>query len=140
MQISQQFIATVLAVGVAGVAYAYDFSAIQNAVMNDPAVQQQVGAQVMKNPQLLTGAAGATGTAGMTGAAGMMAALSPAQKTQLMTQANAIAAKLFTPSEQKSLQAFQATPDGASITGKLPTLVQQLAPVLLQMYAGTGVK
>lgn len=136
MRISQQTIATILAVSVAGMAYAYDFSAIQNAIVNDPAVQQQVGAQVMKNPQLLTGAAGATGTS----AAGMMAALSPAQKQQLMTQANAIAAKLFTPGEQQSLKAFQATPNGASITSKLPTLVQQLAPVLLQMYAGTGVK
>jgi hypothetical protein len=47
----------------------------------------------------------------------------------------AIGQKLFTPAEQAKLTAFTATPEGASIVSKMPQLAQQLAPVVLQMYA-----
>lgn len=113
----------------ASTAVAYDFSALQQAVTNNPQVQQAVGAQVMKN---------AAATAPTTGAGvlGALSKMTPEQQKMLMTQANAIAAKLFTPAEAKSLKTFQATPQGAGVMNKLPALVEQLAPVIFQMYAG----
>ena len=107
---------------------AYDFSAVQNAVMNNPQVQQEVGKRVMQN------AAATAPTTGV-GMVKALGSLSPAQQQALMVQANALATKLFTPAEQKSLKAFQSTPQGQGVMSKLPALVEQLAPILLQMYA-----
>ncbi|MFZ2587765.1 MAG: hypothetical protein WAZ18_06590 [Alphaproteobacteria bacterium] len=113
----------------ASTAVAYDFSAIQNAVMNNPTVQQEVGKRVIQN----TAASVPTTKAGVISALG---SLTPEQRAQLMTQANAIAAKLFTPAEAKAVKGFQATPAGQGVMSKLPALAEQLAPVILQMYAG----
>jgi hypothetical protein len=137
---------------------AYDFSAIQQQIMNDPSVQQAVGQQVMKqattNPagtaNVLGGMLGAGGAAGATG--GNMSTLlgavlgnKTAAKTPitaapatgnaaLMATAQAAMAKVLTPTEQKSLQAYSATPTGASVMSKMPALVEQLMPIMLQMY------
>lgn len=98
------------------------------AVANSMLGQQAQGAlmqqalQVMaNNPQLLTQMAGSLNTT---------------QQASLMQQAMAMANQSFTPQEQASLNAFTATPEGQSIMAKLPGLIQQLAPVVLQMYAG----
>ena len=84
------------------------------------AVMQQALQQAAANPQLLTSMAGS---------------LTPTQQATLMQQALAIGQKLFTPAEQAKLASFTSSPEGASIAAKLPQLVQQLAPTVLQMVA-----
>ncbi len=118
-------------------AYAVDFNAISNAVMNDPAVQQAVGKQVMQqaasNPGAVATALG--GAAGVSGTLGMLGSLNPAQQQQLVAAAQAIGGKLFTPAEQTALAKFQSSPEGTGIMAKMPALLEQLAPVVMQMYA-----
>ena len=87
------------------------------------AVMQQALQQLAANPQMLTQ---------------MAASLTPQQQATLTTQALSVAQKNLTTAEQAKLTAFTASPEGASIAAKLPQIVQQLAPVLLQMYAGNG--
>jgi hypothetical protein len=98
-------------------AQAYDLNAIQQQLMNNPEVQQAVGAQVMKQATKPTAAAAATG-----------------QNALLMQAFNAAASKYLTPAETKSLNAYKASPTGASVMAKLPQIAQELMPVLLQMY------
>ena len=85
------------------------------------ALMQQAVQMMAQNPQLLTQMAGS---------------LSAPQQASLLQQTMGIANKSFTPQEQASLNAFAATPEGQSIMAKLPGVIQQLAPVVLQMYAG----
>jgi len=85
------------------------------------AMMQQAMQMMAQNPQLLTQVAGS---------------LSPQQQASLLQQTMGVANKNFTPQEQASLNAFAATPEGQSIMAKLPGVIQQLAPVVLQMYAG----
>ncbi|PZP40589.1 MAG: hypothetical protein DI585_00535 [Pseudomonas fluorescens] len=87
---------------------------MQNAVM------QQALQQLAANPQILTQ---------------MANSLTPAQQTTLTQQALAAAQQILTPNEQAKLTAFATSTEGASIAGKLPQIVQQLAPTLMQMYA-----
>ena len=119
----------------------YDFGAIARQVAASPAAQQamqspaaqqaqqavmqQALQQAAANPQLLTQ---------------MANSLSPSQQATLMQQALTIGQQIFTPAEQAKLTAFTATPEGASIASKLPLLAQQLAPVVLQMYASSTAK
>jgi hypothetical protein len=65
----------------------------------------------------------------------MANSLTPAQQATLMQQALTIGQQLFTPAEQAKLMAFTSSPEGASIAAKLPALVQQMAPTVLQMVA-----
>lgn len=106
-------------------AYALDFSAMQQQLLANPAVQQQLAATAAQtaasNPQMLTQA---------------IASLTPQQQSTLAAQAQAIAAKVFTPAENASLNAFTATPEGQGIMAKLPQFAQQLMPVILQLVAG----
>lgn len=88
------------------------------------AIMQQAMQQVASNPQLLSQMAGS---------------LTPQQQASFTQQALAAMQKNLTPAEQAKLTAFTASPEGASIAAKLPQIMQQLAPVLLQMYAGNGV-
>ncbi|TKW61889.1 MAG: hypothetical protein DI628_04520 [Blastochloris viridis] len=85
------------------------------------AMMQQAMQMMAQNPQLLTQVAGS---------------LSPQQQASLLQQTMGVANKNFTPQEQASLNAFAATPEGQSIMAKLPGVIQQLAPMVLQMYAG----
>lgn len=85
------------------------------------ALMQQALQAMAANPQLLTQMAGS---------------LNPTQQATLMQQALGMANQTFTAKEQASFNAFTATPEGQSIMAKLPVLIQQLAPVVLQMYAG----
>jgi hypothetical protein len=85
------------------------------------ALMQQALQAMAANPQLLTQMAGSLNTQ---------------QQATLLQQTMAVANKSFTPQEQASLNAFTATPEGQSIMAKLPGVIQQLAPVVLQMYAG----
>ncbi len=87
------------------------------------AMMQQAMQQMANNPQLLTQMAGA---------------LSSQQQATLSTQALSAIKQVLTPAEQAKLTAFTASPEGASIASKLPQIMQQLAPVMLQMYAGNG--
>lgn len=87
------------------------------------AILQQALQQLAANPQMLMQMAGS---------------LTPQQQATLMQQAMAAGQQIFTPAEQAKLTAFTSSPEGASIAAKLPLLVQQLAPVVLQMYAGQG--
>jgi hypothetical protein len=106
-------------------AYALDFSAMQQQLLANPAVQQQLATTAAQtaasNPQMLSQA---------------IASLTPQQQTTLAGQAQAIAAKVFTPAENTKLTAFAATPEGKGIIAKLPQFAEQLMPVVLQMYAG----
>ena len=111
-------------------AQGFDLNALKTQVMASPAAQQaqqavmqQALQQAAANPQLLTQMAGS---------------LTPTQQATLMQQAMAIGQQLFTPAEQAKLMAFTASPEGASIASKLPQLVQQLAPSVLQMVAASG--
>jgi len=99
-------------------------------VATSPLAQQaqtamvQQALQVMAaNPQLVTQLA---------------SSLSPQQQAALTQQALGLATQTFTVQEQASFTAFAATPEGQGIMAKLPTLLQQLTPVLLSMYAGQG--
>lgn len=85
------------------------------------AMMQQTLQMMAQNPQLLTQMAGSLNTQ---------------QQASLLQQTMAMANKTFTPQEQASLNAFAATPEGQSIMAKLPGLIQQLTPVVMQMYAG----
>ncbi len=85
------------------------------------ALMQQTLQMLAQNPQLLTQMAGSLNTQ---------------QQATLLQQTLSVANKSFTPQEQASLNAFAATPEGQSIMAKLPGLIQQLTPVVLQMYAG----
>lgn len=87
------------------------------------AVMQQALQQVASNPQLLSQMAGS---------------LTPQQQVAFTQQALAVTQRNLTPAEQAKLTAFTASPEGASIASKLPQIMQQLAPVLLQMYAGNS--
>ncbi|RYG60214.1 MAG: hypothetical protein EON60_07935 [Alphaproteobacteria bacterium] len=87
------------------------------------AVMQQALQQVAGNPQLLSQMAGS---------------LTPQQQVAFTQQALAVTQRNLTPAEQAKLTAFTASPEGASIASKLPQIMQQLAPVLLQMYAGNS--
>ncbi len=87
------------------------------------AIVQQALQQLANNPQLLTQLAGS---------------LTPQQQATLTTQALGVAQQNLTKAEQAKLTAFTASPEGASIAAKLPQIVQQLAPTLLQMYAGNS--
>lgn len=86
------------------------------------ALMQQALQQAAANPQLLSQMAGS---------------LSASQQSTLMQQALVIGQKLFTPAEQAKLATFTSSPEGASIAAKLPQLVQQMAPTVLQMYASS---
>lgn len=119
---------------------AADWGSLASQVMANPAMQQ-VAVQAASNPavqqavlqQALSGATAkaATGKGAMATA---LATLTPEQTALLTQKAQAIAAKLFTAKEQKALTAFQTSPEGAGVMGKMPALMQQLAPVILQMY------
>lgn len=85
------------------------------------AMMQQALQMMAQNPQLLTQVAGS---------------LSPQQQASLLQQTMGVANQNFTPKEQASLNAFASTPEGQSIMAKLPGVIQQLAPVVMQMYAG----
>ena len=85
------------------------------------ALMQQALQMMAQNPQLLTQMAGSLNTT---------------QQASLLQQTMTMANKTFTPQEQASLNAFAATPEGQSIMAKLPGVIQQLAPVVMQMYAG----
>lgn len=105
----------------------FDLNQLQNTVMSNPQVQQAVGQAVMqnaaKNPAAL---------------AGGFASMTPAQTSAFGTQAQAAVAKLLTPSENKSLTTFAASPDGQGIMAKLPEIAQALAPLVMQAYAGNA--
>ncbi len=85
------------------------------------ALMQQALQMMAQNPQLLTQMAGSLNTQ---------------QQASLLQQTMSVANKSFTPQEQASLNAFASTPEGQSIMAKLPGVIQQLAPMVLQMYAG----
>lgn len=129
----KKLLALILAVaGLAATVQAqgFDLNALKTQVMASPAAQQaqqavmqQALQQAAANPQLLTQ---------------MANSLSPQQQAQLMQQALVIGQKLFTPAEQAKLMAFTSSPEGASIAAKMPQLVQQMAPTVLQMVANSG--
>lgn len=85
------------------------------------ALMQQTLQMLAQNPQLLAQMAGNLNTQ---------------QQATLLQQTLSVANRNFTPQEQASLNAFAATPEGQSIMAKLPGVIQQLAPVVMQMYAG----
>lgn len=129
-------ILTVAALGIVTVAHAqgFDFNAIKQQLAASPAAQQatqgmqqqvmqQALQQAAKNPQLLTS---------------MASQLTPTQQSTLMQQAMAAGKQIFTPAEQSKLASFTSTPEGAGIVAKLPQLVQQLAPTVLQMVAANA--
>lgn len=110
-------------------ALAYDLTGVQN-ILTNPALQQQA-AQVAQaaaaNPQVVTAAG--TGMAEQ-----FLANLTPAQQQQLTAQFNAIADKILTPAENAKLTQFQASREGAAVIAKMPQIIEQFAPVILQMY------
>lgn len=108
---------------IAGSPMAQQVMASPAAQQAQQAVMQQALQQAAANPQLLTSMAGS---------------LTPTQQATLMQQALTIGQKLFTPAEQAKLAAFTSSPEGASIAAKLPQLVQQLAPTVLQMVASSS--
>lgn len=125
-----------------------DWGAVAGQLMANPAVQQ-AAVQAASNPavqqavlqQALAGSANPVPTATGKGAlATALATLTPQQTALLTQKAQGIASKLFTAKEQTALSAFQASPEGSSIMGKMPLLMEQLAPVILQMYASTSGK
>lgn len=87
------------------------------------AIVNQALQQLAANPQMLTS---------------MVNSLSPQQQATLMQQALTAGQKIFTQQEQTKLLAFTSSPEGASIAAKMPQLVQQLTPMVLQMYAANG--
>lgn len=110
-------------------AQGFDLNALQKQMAANPAMQQmqqqmmqQALLEASKNPQMI---------------AQMANALSPQQQATLMQQAMAMGQKMFTPAEQAKLAEFTSSPEGASIAAKLPQMAQQLAPVVLQMYAAS---
>lgn len=83
-------------------------------------LMQQALQQLAANPQLVTQ---------------MAASLSAQQQASLKDRMMSVAKNVLTPAEQTSLNTFASTPEGASIAAKMPQIVQQMAPVVLQMYA-----
>lgn len=120
----KSFSLALVAMALVSVAHAedsgFDFNAIGKQLMANPAVQQQVATTAANNPQLVSQFANS---------------LTPAQQTTLSQQALEVAKQMLTPAEQTALTQFQSTPEGAGVMAKLPAIIQQLAPTLLQMYA-----
>lgn len=128
------FIVAVIATATVAHAQTFDLGAIQKQLAASPAAQQaSQGLQQQMMQQALTEAANNPQLV-----AKMAGSLSPSQQSTIMTKAMSIGQTLFTPAEQAKLASFGATPEGAGIMAKLPQLAQQLAPTVLQMYAGAA--
>lgn len=122
-------LALVVATAATAQAQGFDLNALQKQMAASPAMQQmqqqmmqQALQQAAQNPQLISQ---------------MANSLTPEQQASLMQQALVVGQKLFTPAEQAKLATFTSSPEGASIAAKLPQLVQQMAPTVLQMYAAS---
>lgn len=110
-------------------AQAYDLTGMQQ-MLASPAGQQQalqVAQKVVANPQMAT-------AAGASMADQFLANLTPAQQQQLTAKFNAIAAQVLTPAENSKLLQFQSSAEGAGVIAKMPRIIEQFAPVILQMY------
>jgi len=104
-----------------------DLGALQRQLGASPAGQQAQQAMVQQamqylasNPQMLTS---------------MVNSLTPEQQASLTQQALVAGQKIFTPAEQTKLTQFVTSPEGAGIAQKMPQLIQQMTPVVMQMYA-----
>jgi hypothetical protein len=67
-----------------------------------------------------------------------LASMSEEQKAQLGANIQTLVNRHLSPQEQDALRKFQQSPEGQSIIKKLPGLMKDLGPLLVQLYLTNG--